>query len=60
MKSASQTLFVGYGQFLSAVCAAAGQDATSVGAGHSGAETMLVGSFSVRGLERSFHISYVF
>jgi hypothetical protein len=51
----SQTFFVGNSQFFATNCTTVGQYATTVCGSHSGAETMLVRSFSVRGLKGPFH-----
>jgi hypothetical protein len=49
-------IFVRNGQFLTTMCAARSQHATTIGRGHSFAETMFVFAFSVRWLKRSFHL----
>ena len=51
---------VGNSQSLSAFAATGGQHFSTVGGGHSLAETVLVGSFSQRGLECSLHIINIF
>ena len=48
------------GQSFSAFAAAGGQHFSTVGGRHSLAETVLVGSFSQRGLECSLHIVNIF
>ena len=46
---------VGHGEMETAFGAAAGEYFTAIGCGHSFAEAVLVNSFTVRGLECSFH-----
>lgn len=46
---------VGHGEMETAFGAAASENFTAVGCGHSFAEAVLVNSFTVRGLECSFH-----
>jgi hypothetical protein len=53
--STERLSLVGDGQSFSAFAAAGGQHFSTVGGGHSLAETVLVGSFSQRGLECSLH-----
>lgn len=49
------TEVVGHGEMETAFGAAASEYFTAVGCGHSFAEAVLVNSFTVRGLECSFH-----
>ena len=48
-------VFVGDGEFLTGVAATGAKDATTVGAGHPSAETMLVHTLAAGRLECSFH-----
>ena len=48
-------VFVGDGEFLAGVAAAGVEDAAAVGAGHSGAEAVLVHTLAAGRLECSFH-----
>ena len=53
-------ILVGNGQLLAALGTTGSQYTTAIGSGHSLTETVLVSSLSVRGLECSFHCSYLF
>lgn len=50
--------FVRYGELLAALGATRSQYAATIGGGHTLAETMLVVSLAIVGLERSFHFTF--
>jgi hypothetical protein len=53
-----QGLFVRNGKLMSTLFSAAGQHSSAIVRGHAVSETMLIFSFSLRGLVCPFHLSY--
>lgn len=64
LKSVGRGLFaaemIGYGERIAAFCTTTGKHLATVGGCHSFAEAVLVNSFTVRGLECSFHCLFCF